>query len=108
VVGAVLVVAGLGAAGCSSGGDADATTTTSTTLPVTTTTTTVLEHTIVAGDTLNALAARYGVSVEALAEANGVTDPTKLQIGQVLRIPADGAPAAPTGDDADPESDGED
>jgi LysM repeat protein len=39
------------------------------------------------GDTLNEIAARFGVSVRDLMELNGITDPTKLQIGQVLIIP---------------------
>lgn len=39
------------------------------------------------GDTLNEIAARFGVSVRDLMERNGITDPTKLQIGQVLIIP---------------------
>ena len=50
---------------------------------------------VVSGDTLFDIAAQFGVSAEALAEANGITDPTLLQIGQVLTIPsADGAPEA--------------
>lgn len=39
------------------------------------------------GDTLNEIAARFGVSVHDLMERNGIVDPTKLQIGQVLIIP---------------------
>lgn len=39
------------------------------------------------GDTLNEIATRFGVSVRDLMECNGITDPTKLQIGQVLIIP---------------------
>ena len=40
-----------------------------------------------AGDTLSAIAARFGVSVSALQQANGITDPRLLRIGQVLQIP---------------------
>ena len=44
-------------------------------------------HTIAAGDTLSAIAAQYGVTVEAVIAANpGTTE--NLQIGAVLRIPA--------------------
>ncbi len=40
------------------------------------------------GDTLVAIAARFKITVDALRAANPqVTDPTKLQIGQVLTIP---------------------
>ncbi|MGC8960148.1 MAG: LysM peptidoglycan-binding domain-containing protein, partial [Chloroflexia bacterium] len=39
------------------------------------------------GDTLNEIAARFGISVRDLMDRNGITDPTKLQIGQVLIIP---------------------
>ncbi len=41
-----------------------------------------------AGDTLSAIAARFHTTVKALEAANGITDPTRLQIGQVLRIPS--------------------
>lgn len=39
------------------------------------------------GDTLTAIAARYGTTVRAIAELNGITDPSRLQVGQVLLIP---------------------
>lgn len=39
------------------------------------------------GDTLGAIAAQVGVSADDLARANNITDPTKIQIGQQLRIP---------------------
>ncbi len=39
------------------------------------------------GDTLSEIAERFNVSVEALMEANGITDPDELYVGQVLRIP---------------------
>lgn len=47
------------------------------------------------GDTLYGIALKYGVSVSALQEANGITDPTLLQIGQELVIPAPGPAGAP-------------
>ena len=40
-----------------------------------------------AGDTLIGIASRFGVSVSALQQANGITDPRLLRIGQVLQIP---------------------
>lgn len=40
-----------------------------------------------AGDTLNGIAARFGVSPAALALANGISNPNKIYIGQRLTIP---------------------
>lgn len=45
-----------------------------------------VEYTVRAGDTLWELSRRYGTTVEAIMQANGLTG-TILQIGQVLRIP---------------------
>jgi len=45
------------------------------------------EVTVVAGDTLEAIASTYGVSLEALIKANGIEDPSRLQIGQKLLLP---------------------
>ncbi|MGQ9457433.1 MAG: FxLYD domain-containing protein [Anaerolineae bacterium] len=39
------------------------------------------------GDNLRAIARRYGVTLQALQEANGILDPRRLQIGQELIIP---------------------
>ena len=41
------------------------------------------------GDNLLAIAKLYGVTVEAIQEANGILDPRTLQIGQNLLIPLD-------------------
>lgn len=43
-------------------------------------------YTVVAGDTLFALARRFGTTVQAIMQLNGLTN-TNLSIGQVLRIP---------------------
>jgi murein DD-endopeptidase MepM/ murein hydrolase activator NlpD len=40
-----------------------------------------------AGDTLNSIALRFGVSSEEIQSANGITDPNALNIGQRLIIP---------------------
>jgi LysM repeat protein len=49
------------------------------------------------GDTLFDIALRFGVSLEALAKANGISDPTLIHPGQELVIPAPGTtPQAPT------------
>lgn len=46
-----------------------------------------------AGDTLLDIAARFGVSVDAIVAANGLDDPDTLAIDQELLIPAGGPPA---------------
>ena len=53
-------------------------------------------YVVQAGDTLGAIAKQYGVTVEALQEANAISDPTRLQIGQKLIIPKCGT-IAPRG-----------
>jgi LysM repeat protein len=47
-------------------------------------------HTVAEGDSPSSIAAQYGVTVEALMSANGITDPASLVIGQQLTIPASG------------------
>lgn len=44
-------------------------------------------HAIEKGDTLGKLADKYGVTLEAIVKANPGIEPTKLQIGQKVRIP---------------------
>jgi LysM repeat protein len=44
-------------------------------------------HTVERGENLFRIALRYGVTVEALAAANNITDPTHIFVGQVLVIP---------------------
>ena len=46
-----------------------------------------------AGDTLYALARRFGTTVEALAQLNQLVDPSRLVVGQSLLIP--GGPSSP-------------
>jgi LysM repeat protein len=45
-------------------------------------------YVIRAGDTLSALARRFGTTVAVLARYNGLTDPNRLRVGQMLHIPA--------------------
>ncbi len=49
-------------------------------------------YTVQAGDTLTKIADQFGVTVEALAQANGISDPSTIYIGQTLVIPGDSAP----------------
>jgi len=57
--------------------------------------TTPEQHTVQSGDTLGQIAQQYNVSIDNLVSANKMTDPNRLDIGQVLEIPAPtpGAPA---------------
>lgn len=44
-------------------------------------------HRVRRGETLSAISARYGVSVEAIVRANRLKDPNCIEVGQELRIP---------------------
>lgn len=57
-------------------------------------------YTVKQGDTLSVIARRHGVSMAALAQANSLTNPDALRIGQVLTIP--GRTAAPVAAPATP------
>lgn len=48
------------------------------------------EHSIRTGDNYSRLAREYGVTVEAIMEANPNVNPNRLQIGQIILIPAQG------------------
>jgi LysM repeat protein len=43
------------------------------------------------GDTLGAIALRFDTTVDALVQANGITDPNRVTVGQELVIPGAGA-----------------
>lgn len=55
-------------------------------------------YTVVANDTLSGIAQRYGTNWQTLQALNGLPDPNKIDVGQVLRVPGAGAaaPAART------------
>jgi LysM repeat protein len=57
----------------------------------TTETSTETSYIVVAGDTLFKIALNFDVTVEDLAEANGIIDVNSLEIGQELIIPVSGA-----------------
>jgi LysM repeat protein len=50
-------------------------------------TTNGIVHTVRSGDTLYAIAGQYGVDVDAIIDANGISDPDYLSEGQTLQIP---------------------
>lgn len=50
------------------------------------------QHTVTAGDSLSAIAARYGVGSQQLMQYNKMNS-TVVKVGQVIRIPAGNAPA---------------
>ena len=52
-------------------------------------------HTVEWGDTLGALAHRYGVGVDDLAVTNGIADPNLIYVGTVLTIPQPGDAGVP-------------
>ena len=58
------------------------------------------EYVILKGDTFSTIAPKFGVTVKALQAANPTVDPSKLQIGKKIVIPAPVATAAapPAGD----------
>ncbi|MBN1284949.1 MAG: LysM peptidoglycan-binding domain-containing protein [Anaerolineae bacterium] len=51
-------------------------------------------HIVRTGETLSGIAAQFGISVAALAAANGIANPGYIQIGQVLYVP-EATPARP-------------
>jgi LysM repeat protein len=63
--------------------------------PIPPTATPVIIYIVKRGDTLGAIAQRYGVTVSAIVRANGLKDPHRLNVSQKLIIPVPGQ-AAPT------------
>ncbi len=54
--------------------------------------TTPQTYTVVAGDTLTSIALRFGTTVSAIVQANGIVNPNLIFVGQVLNIPGGTAP----------------
>lgn len=46
-----------------------------------------LSYVVKPGDTLDGIASEHNVSVKTLEEMNGISNPTDLQAGQVIKIP---------------------
>jgi LysM repeat protein len=63
------------------------------------------EHEVQPGESFWSISRRYGIALDELADANLDIDPGRLQVGDVLRVPGDGAQASPAPapqDGADP------
>ncbi|WP_223756616.1 LysM peptidoglycan-binding domain-containing protein [Myxococcus sp. RHSTA-1-4] len=52
-------------------------------------------YTVKSGDTLSGIASRFGTTVSALQQANGISNPNLIQVGQRLTIPGGGTPSKP-------------
>ncbi|WP_270648526.1 LysM peptidoglycan-binding domain-containing protein [Limosilactobacillus mucosae] len=52
------------------------------------TVTTAASYTVKAGDTLSAIAAKYGTTYQALASANSISNPNDIYVGQVIKVSA--------------------
>jgi LysM repeat protein len=93
IPGAALLIA-LAAGAC--GGDDDGAfatlppirTTTTTSTTTTTISTETQYYVVQSGDFLSIIAEQFGVPMQAIMDANGITDPNAIQAGQTLRIPA--------------------
>lgn len=48
-----------------------------------------ISYTVVAGDTLDAIASKFGADVDAIAGQNNITDPNLIEVGQQLDIPVE-------------------
>ena len=61
-------------------------------------------HKVAAGETLSGIARKYSTSVSAIASLNGITNPSRIFVGQVLKVsagastPAATTPSAPSKD----------
>ena len=53
-------------------------------------------YTVQPGDTLYAIAGRFGTTVQAIVAANNIANPNIIHVGQVLTIPGEGGSPGPT------------
>jgi hypothetical protein len=54
------------------------------------------KYTVVSGDTLSSIAAKYNTTVQVLAELNDLASPYVLSVGQVLCLPSNATAITPT------------
>ena len=54
-------------------------------------------HVVSWGETLDTIAARYGTTVNAIVQLNGLANPNYIYVGQVLSIPVAGTTTSPSG-----------
>ncbi len=92
MVAALLVLGACSGSGASDGGGDVATNASSPTRAPTASPTPTfpksgIEYTVVAGDTLDSIAQRFGVTVDAIVAANHLPDAASIAVGQVLIIP---------------------
>ena len=67
---------------------ANASTSSSTSSSANSTVTTAASYTVKSGDTLSAIAAKYGTTYQALASANSISNPNDIYVGQVIKVSA--------------------
>ncbi|MDR1954275.1 MAG: LysM peptidoglycan-binding domain-containing protein [Clostridiales Family XIII bacterium] len=53
-------------------------------------------YTVVKGNTLSGIAKKYGTTYQELARINGIADPNKINVGQVIKLPSSSPAPAPT------------
>lgn len=53
-------------------------------------------YTVVSGDTLSKIASRFGTTYQTLASINGIPDPNKIKVGQIIKLPAAAQVVDPT------------
>ena len=66
----------------------NASTSSSTSSSANSTVTTATSYTVKSGDTLSAIAAKYGTTYQALASANSISNPNDIYVGQVIKVSA--------------------
>lgn len=66
----------------------NASTNSSTSSSANSTVTTAASYTVKAGDTLSAIAAKYGTTYQALASTNSISNPNDIYVGQVIKVSA--------------------
>lgn len=66
----------------------NASTSSSTSSSANSTVTTAASYTVKAGDTLSAIAAKYGTTYQALTSTNSISNPNDIYVGQVIKVSA--------------------